>query len=410
MSDNEKILDKLGNILVVDDTPANLRLLTKLLSDNGYEVRPAPNGTLALKSVELILPDLILLDIMMPDLDGYEVCRRLKASERSREIPIIFISAINETMDKVKAFNIGGMDYITKPFEPDEVLARVKTHLTVRLMQKKVAEKTAQLHAKVDELIQTRQELVQSEKMASLGRLVAGFAHELNTPIGVAVGAASSLQGNAHTINKLLEQEEVDEDELVETLETVNEAADLTLSNLKRAANLVSSFKRTAIDQTSEEMRHFQVKTTIDDVINTLHNQFKQTAIEIQVDCPDDLAVYSLPGALEQIVTNFMMNSLIHGFEEGKKAGRITIAVTLLGNHLHLAYSDTGKGLEAETVEKIFEPFFTTHRAHGGSGLGLYICYNLIKTQLRGTITCESSPGKGVLFKVDYPINTELYQ
>ncbi|MEK8020533.1 MAG: hybrid sensor histidine kinase/response regulator [Candidatus Parabeggiatoa sp.] len=410
MSENETIVEKSGNILVVDDTAANLRLLTKLLSDNGYEVRPAPNGTLALKSVALILPDLILLDIMMPDLDGYEVCRRLKASEHSRDIPIIFISAINETMDKVKAFNIGGIDYITKPFEADEVLARVKTHLTVRLMQKKVAEKTDQLHAKVEELIQTRQELVQSEKMASLGRLVAGFAHELNTPIGVAVGAASSLHGNTKAINKLLEQEEVDEDELVETLETINEAADLTLSNLKRAANLVSSFKRTAIDQTSEEMRHFQVKTTLDDVINTLHNQFKQTAIEIQVDCPDDLAVYSLPGALEQILTNLMMNSLIHGFSEGKEAGHITIAVTLLGKDLHLAYSDTGKGLKPDTVEKIFEPFFTTHRAHGGSGLGLYICYNLVKTQLRGTITCESSPGKGVLFKMNYPINTDLYQ
>jgi signal transduction histidine kinase len=406
MSNNDNVEDRPGNILVVDDTPANLRLLTGLLSDNGYEVRPAPNGQIALRSVESTLPDLILLDIMMPDMDGYEVCRQLKASERSRDIPVMFISAIHETMDKVKAFSIGGIDYITKPFDSDEVLARVKTQIRLRTMQKKVAERTAQLHAKVEELTQTRQELVQSEKMASLGRLVAGFAHEINTPIGVAVGAASTLEKNANAIDKLLEQEEVDEEELVETLDTIKEAAHFTLSNLKRAANLVKSFKRTAVDQSSDEAKRFMLKALIEDIINTLHNKFKPTAIEIAVDCPSDLVIYSLPGALEQIITNLMMNSLIHGFENGQNAGRIEMKVQLEGNQLHLEYSDTGKGIAPENLEKIFEPFFTTHRAQGGSGLGLYICYNLVTTQLQGTITCDSTLKQGVRFVIDYPVQS----
>lgn len=278
---------------------------------------------------------------------------------------------------------------------------------TLATLDAKVIERTAQLNAKVEELTQTRHELLQSEKMASLGRLVAGFAHELNTPIGVAVSGASLLQEKTHLVNKLIEQEEVDEDELISALDGINQMAELTLSNLRRASGLVGSFKRTAIDQSSDDIRQFQVKRAIEDVINTLHNQFKKTAIDIQVDCPNDLAIYSFPGALDQILTNLMMNSLIHGFEDGKKAGHIRIEVQWLENQLHLIYSDTGKGIPPENLSNIFEPFFTTHRAHGGSGLGLYICYNLITNQFNGQMTCESTVDQGTTFHIDFPIETE---
>ncbi|MDM8557374.1 ATP-binding sensor histidine kinase [Candidatus Parabeggiatoa sp. HSG14] len=270
----------------------------------------------------------------------------------------------------------------------------------------KVVERTVQLNDKIEELTHTRNELVQSEKMASLGRLVAGFAHELNTPIGVAVGTASTGQKKMKSILQLLDEEEVDEEELVSGLERLDEMAELTLSNLDRAANLVSSFKRTAIDQTSDEVRHFKVKRAIVDVMNTLQNHFKQTAIEFQVDCSDDIAVYSIAGAFEQILTNLIMNSLIHGFSEGKDSGSINIMAQLEKDNLHFEYSDTGKGIASENLEKIFEPFFTTHRAHGGSGIGLYICYNLITSQLNGTITCDSAVGKGVRFMIDFPVQT----
>ncbi|HAI68894.1 MAG TPA: hypothetical protein DCM38_05580, partial [Gammaproteobacteria bacterium] len=271
----------------------------------------------------------------------------------------------------------------------------------------KVIERTAQLNAKVEELTQTRHELVQSEKMASLGRLVAGFAHELNTPIGVAVSSASLLQDKSHLLNQLIEQEEIDEDELIAVLDSINQMAELTLSNLKRASSLVGSFKRTAIDQSSDEVKQFQIKRAIEDVINTLHNQFKKTAIDIQVDCPNDLVIYSFPGALDQIFTNLMMNSLIHGFENGKNTGHIRIVVQRVENQLHLIYSDTGKGIQPENVSKIFEPFFTTHRAHGGSGLGLYICYNIVSNQFKGEMTCESTIDQGTTFYIDFPIDTE---
>ena len=383
-------------LLIVDDNPNNIGVIVDYLGTYGFEMVVAKNGEMGLKRAKAAQPDLILLDVLMPGIDGFETCRRLKADEKTGDIPVIFMTALDSSEDKIKGFEAGGVDYVTKPIQHEEVLARITTHLRIRDL-------TLHLNAKVEELTQTRQELVQSEKMASLGRLVAGFAHELNTPLGVAIGSASALQVEAKKINGLMAQEEVDVDKLLSAVDTIDQGADLTLSNLERAANLVTSFKRTAVDQTSDEMRSFQVHEVINDTINTLHNRFKKTDIEISVACPKDVKVKSLPGALEQIFTNLLINSLIHGFNEGQNAGSINIAAQLDENSLHLKYSDNGKGIAAENLAKIFEPFFTTHRAHGGSGLGMYICYNIVTTQLQGTISCESVLGEGVVFKIDYP-------
>src|SRR5919199_2381771 len=141
-----------GNILVVDDTPENLQLLVGMLKEKGYKVRPVPSGELALSGAKIFPPDLILLDIMMPEMDGYEVCSQLKANERTKNIPVIFISAINEVLDKVKAFEVGGVDYITKPFQVEEVLARVKTHLALQELQKSLQDKNDDLAKSNDQL------------------------------------------------------------------------------------------------------------------------------------------------------------------------------------------------------------------------------------------------------------------
>lgn len=179
------------SILVVDDTPANLHLLVNLLTEKGYKVRAVPSGKLALSGIELSRPDLILLDIMMPGMNGYEVCELLKADDSTKHIPIIFISAMSEVLDKIKAFEMGGVDYVTKPFQAEEVLARVKLHLENRNLQKNLEARNQELAKALEQLTVTQNYLIQSEKMAALGQLVAGIAHEINTPLG-AIRASSS--------------------------------------------------------------------------------------------------------------------------------------------------------------------------------------------------------------------------
>lgn len=264
------------------------------------------------------------------------------------------------------------------------------------------------LASKLVELEQTREELVHSEKMASLGRMVAGFAHEVNTPVGVAVGAASHIEHAVDTIEALLRKEEVSEEELLAQLRDIRQASGLTLGNLRRAAQLVQSFKRTSLDQTSEACRSYAIAETIDDTLRSLHNVFKKTAIRISVDCPTDLKLYGPVGAVEQILTNLLMNSHQHAYADGRQGGEVSIAVHRSDGLVELRYRDDGKGMDSATVARIFEPFFTTERSKGGSGLGMYIVYNLATRSLGGAILCESSPGKGASFILRFPAHVEL--
>jgi len=198
---NDKTIpESKGNILIVDDMPANLQILNQILTEQGYKVRPTVSGKMALKSVQSVMPDLILLDIQMPEMNGYEVCEKLKADNKIAEIPVIFISALSDVFDKVKAFSVGGVDYITKPFQAEEVLARVKTHLKLSQLQQQLVVQNAELQNTLEYLKVTQKELIQSEKMAALGQLVAGVAHEINTPLGAINSAVGS-------INRFLDQD-----------------------------------------------------------------------------------------------------------------------------------------------------------------------------------------------------------
>lgn len=266
-----------------------------------------------------------------------------------------------------------------------------------RIAAERLAEKVAELET-------TRDELVQSEKMASLGRMVAGFAHEVNTPVGIAVGAVSNIQETIKELRALVSRDEVTEEDLLTRFAVLEEASGLTLANVRRAASLVQSFKRTSVDQTSGEMRDFTMSEVISDVRVNLNNLFKKSHIVIDLDCPLEISGHGAVGALHQVLINLMMNSYQHAFGDGKREGMIRIVVRqdALG-WIRLDYSDDGTGIDPAIKENIFEPFFTTRRGKGGSGLGLYIAYSLVTNSLCGNISFDSSIESGTRFILQFP-------
>lgn len=266
------------------------------------------------------------------------------------------------------------------------------------------------LNDNIDMLTATRHELVENEKMASLGRLVSGFAHEINTPVGVAVGAISHSDETIATLKTLLSKEEVTEQELNQQLDYLSEGHYLALANLRRAADLVQRFKRTSIDRGSQQKREYQLSELIQDVLTTLHNTLKRTEIRLDVNCPENLKLYGTPGLLEQVLTNLITNSVSHGFDNGTHAGKISINV-LASNEKRLVidYQDDGVGMNENVKKQAFEPFFTTNRDKGGSGLGLYVIYNIVTQQMAGTIQIISAPNEGTQFHIECPIEAIPY-
>jgi two-component system, NtrC family, sensor kinase len=260
------------------------------------------------------------------------------------------------------------------------------------------------LEDNIDELTRTRSELLHNEKMASLGRMVAGFAHELNTPVGVAVGAVSHSEEALNEIDRLLVHEEVDEQRLRSALAGLRSSGELALANLRRAASLVQRFKRSSIDQISEQGRVFSVREVIEDVEFSLKGQLGRGPVTLDIQCAPNLRIAGIPGLIEQVLVNLLMNSLQHGFADGTMAGKVSIAVSHVApGELRIVYTDNGAGMPADVAERIFEPFFTTRRGSGGSGLGMFLCYNIVTSELGGRIRCEGSPGQGVRFEIAIP-------
>ncbi|WP_028455282.1 sensor histidine kinase [Chitinilyticum litopenaei] len=244
--------------------------------------------------------------------------------------------------------------------------------------------------------------LVQSEKMASLGNLVAGVAHEINTPVGVIVTSASVLVDETRNFRLALESNALKKSEVIQYGSVAEQSANLILANAERAAQLIQSFKRVAVDQTSEARREFDLRDYLEEIITSLKPTLKHSAIQISSNCPQGIRMDSYPGALSQIITNFLTNAMAHAFEPGQ-TGHIRIAAEEEGNMVTLSFSDDGKGIPAELLPRIFDPFFTTKRGSGGSGLGLNIVYNLVTQTLGGNIFVNSQSGMGTSFVVCIP-------
>jgi two-component system, NtrC family, sensor kinase len=415
-------------IMVVDDTPANLRLLEKMLREHGYRVRCFPKGAMALKSALDDPPDLIFLDINMPEMNGYEVCEQLKSVERTRVVPVIFISALTETLDKVKAFGAGGVDYITKPFQFEEVHARAEAHLKLVRAHKAIEEKNAELKRALDDLKMTQQHLVQSEKLAALGVLTAGIAHEINNPVNFIKTSAIGLNADMQDLMKLMTLYDHGLSDCMNTTMPggidalkneieygmlIQEIPDL-LNNIqegvRRTEEIVNSLRTySRMDHLSPEMT--DVHKLINASLVVLKPRYKQIiTIEKKYGPLPELSVQ--PGRLIQVLTNIISNA-IDAIQSKGSLEKETITIKTFiqmeatGTYGVIEIGDTGSGVPEALRDKIFDPFFTTKDVGKGTGLGLSICLGIIQDH-KGRIEIKSITGVGTMVSILLPLVKEV--
>jgi PAS domain S-box-containing protein len=287
--------------------------------------------------------------------------------------------------------------------------ARDELDLRVQERTRELRQSNRALEQSLQQLRQTQAQLVEAEKLAALGSLVAGVAHEINTPVGIGVTAASHLESKVRQLAERYRGNRLTRSEFEAFIHVATEAAGMVLSNLNRAADLVQSFKQVAVDQASGEKRPFFLKSYIQEILVSLRPRLRQTNCSIHVNCPEDIRVNGRPGAFYQILSNFIMNSLFHGFE-GREDGRIQIDVSREEQCAVLRYADDGTGIPPENLGKIFDPFFTTKLGQGGSGLGLHIVYNLVTKTLGGRIRCSCPEEGGTVFEITFPLDNDALE
>lgn len=348
--------------------------------------------------VEIMVLDLLIFIVMTYNLNRFvfDPLKRLQeALNRAASSDDAKSSRISQqTQDEFGA--------VTQSF--NRIVDRISADLAMRTAAETQArQERDNAEQALQQLVRTQQTLVESERLASLGGLVAGVAHEINTPVGITLTTASHLATTTLHITEQLEHGGIKKSDFQAYLDTAKECCELILSNAERAANLIHSFKQVAVDQTSEQRRDFQLNDYLNEIVTSLKPRFKRSQTSIDIECEDDLLLDSYPGAVSQVVTNLLVNALVHGFDE-QPGGAIHIRAERSDNRkIRLSIQDNGKGIPAENLNRVFDPFFTTRRGSGGSGLGLHIVYNIVRQRLGGSIEVHSEVGQGSTFTITMP-------
>ncbi|MEH2232161.1 MAG: response regulator [Nostoc sp.] len=415
-----------GLVLIVDDTPTNLEVVSEMLGDAGFDVAIAISGDRALQQVERRLPDLILLDVMMPGIDGFETCRRLKANDRTCHIPIIFMTALSDTQSKVKALELGAVDYIVKPFYEKEVLARVSTHLQLSLLTQTLATQVAQ---KAAELQASQLQLIQNEKMSALGNLVAGVAHEINNPIGSIVGNVNAAQDYIHDLLGIIDLygrkfpqpgAEIEDELEALDLDYIREDLPKLIRAMKDGANRITSISqslRIFSRADSNTKQAFNLHDGIDSTVLILRHRLKanehRPAIEIVTDYGQLPKVFCFPGQINQVFMNILANA-IDALDESNSGccfaenqtnlNRINIGTKVQGDWVKIAIADNGPGMPEGVKTRIFDHLYTTKAVGKGTGLGLAIARQIVEETHGGKLSVNSVMGKGTEFVIAIPV------
>lgn len=442
-------------ILVVDDTPANLEVICETLGDAGYEVATAINGDRALKRVQVHPPDLILLDVQMPGIDGFETCQRLKADPTTASIPVIFMTALSDADSKEQGFTLGAVDYITKPFQEKEMLARVKTHLQLRQLtrhlEQRVVEQTANLEATLTQLQQSQLQLVHSEKMSTLGNLVAGVAHEINNPLGFIAGNLQPAQDYIKDLFRLIDLyqkelpdpsttlqavvKEIDLEYLQEDLPKLIDSMQEGVERIRTISTSLRTFSRSDCDRPSAFNIHKGIDSTLMILKHRLKANESRPEIKVITHYGDLPQVECFAGQLNQVFMNLLANA-IDALEEKMQSGgvrstndaledssqersfaqiqdnpnQIIIKTELSDDQQQfvIRIQDNGIGMTEAVKAKIFEHLFTTKGVGQGTGLGLAIARQIVVEKHSGTVEVNSTLGHGTEFVISIPVKATV--
>ena len=423
-------------ILIVDDTPTNLEVLSGALTEANYQVAVALDGESAIEQIQYKPPDLILLDVMMPGINGFETCTRLKSDPITKDIPIIFMTALPDPIDKVRGLKLGAVDYITKPFQKEEVLARVRVHLQLynltRTLENRVEERTRELSQALHQLQQAQVQLIQSEKMSSLGQMVAGIAHEINNPVNFIHGNLAhardyigdllkfiqlyqARQNNADSeLDRVLEDIEIDfiQDDLPKLIASMQVGTERIQGIVKSLRN----FSR--LDEAEYKLVdiHEGIESTLLILGNRLKGKGTRPEIHIvrkyvklpSIDCYsgqlNQVFMNLLSNAIDALEEEFYQNISSSSAKRDLKPLQIGIRTQAIDSAwIAIHITDNGSGIPPEIQARLFDPFFTTKPVGKGTGLGLSISYQIVTEKHGGKLTCVSTPDRGTEFTILLP-------
>jgi len=437
MESSSIYLDASAKIFIIDDNYYNLDFLSIILMDSGYKVVAEIDSELALEQIISSQPDLIILDVIMPKINGFELCKILNCEPRTKNIPIIFMTALSDIEQKVKGLNLGAVDYITKPFQKEEILARIQVHLRIRQLtselekqkqklEQRVQVRTAELSQTLENLKQTQLQLVQSEKISLLGQLVAGVAHEVNNPIGF---IATNLYHAKNYVQDLVDLvqlyqqhfpqpgeaideqiEEMDLEHVLKDLPKLVNSMKLGTDSVRGIMQSLRTFSRADGSEKKAADIHEGLETTLMILQHRLKPQPNRAAIQVIKKYAQLPPVKCYSGQLNQVFMNLLANA-IDALEDSfmdsdgeRKNLQIQIGTSLEQERVIIQIVDNGMGMPESIQNEIFKPFFTTKAEGKGTGLGLPICQQIIREQHGGSLECISFPGQGTEFLICIPL------
>lgn len=383
-------------ILVIDDLADMRRLICATLIRNGYLVISAEDGEQGLAKIKKHKPSIVISDWMMPKISGPDLINILKQDPLYSTIPIVLLTAKTDEESKMQGIEMGASAFLGKPFNDQELISTIKNLILLKSRESTLEETLSALK-------ETQKSLLEVEKMASLGHLVAGVSHEINTPLGVVITLLTHLIDETSQLKRSFSDHSLTPATLAEYLDANIDLIDLSHINLHRTLEVVDRFKQVSIQHAEFSKREFHLNEQLTTWAESLKDLLQKNQHTLTIECLNDITLNSYPAAVSQILTIFVNNSVQHGYQPQEK-GEMQLSISQQKAFLLFEYTDNGKGMTEEVLNNIFEPFFTTHRASENSGFGMYIAYNIVSKTLNGTIQCQSKPDQGVKITVKIPL------